>query len=81
MEKGIEGMRITMNKRRMAKSEKRINSDIKIIGIIGEGKMGTNLFYYLLDFGFSLTWVCSKEADRDKMIKSFNKKIKRLLDG
>ena len=65
----------------MAKSEKRINSEIQIIGIIGEGKMGTNLFYYLLDFGFSIVWVCSKEADTDKLIKSFNKKIKRSLDS
>jgi 3-hydroxybutyryl-CoA dehydrogenase len=57
-----------------------MNSVIKTIGIIGEGKMGTNLFHYLLNFGFILTWVCSKEASTDKMIKSFNKKIKRLLD-
>jgi 3-hydroxybutyryl-CoA dehydrogenase len=51
------------------------------IGIIGEGKMGTNLFYYLLDFGFSITWVCHKEAEKEKMIKSFNKKLKRSLDA
>jgi len=51
------------------------------IGIVGEGKMGTNLFYYLLDFGFSIVWVCSKDADKDKIIKSFNKKIRRSLDA
>ena len=50
------------------------------VGIIGEGKMGTNLFYYLLDFGFSMVWVCSKDADTDKIIRSFNRKIKRSLD-
>ena len=54
--------------------------EIKTIGIIGEGKMGTNLFYYLLDFGFSIIWVCSEEADIEKIIKSFNKKLKRSLD-
>jgi 3-hydroxybutyryl-CoA dehydrogenase len=58
-----------------------MNSVIKTIGIIGEGKMGTNLIYYLLDFGFSLVWVCSKDADTDKINRSFNKKIKRLLDS
>ena len=57
------------------------NRELMNIGIIGEGKMGTNLFYYLLDFGFSLVWVCSKDADIDKIIKSFSKKIKRSLDA
>jgi 3-hydroxybutyryl-CoA dehydrogenase len=56
-------------------------SRIVNVGIIGEGKMGTNLFYYLLDFGFSMVWVCSKDADTDKLIKSFNKKINRSLDA
>jgi len=51
------------------------------IGIVGEGKMGTNLFYYLLNFGFSLIWVCSRDAETDKIIRSFNKKIKRSLDA
>jgi 3-hydroxybutyryl-CoA dehydrogenase len=55
--------------------------EIKTIGIIGEGKMGTNLFYYLLDFGFSIIWVCSKDAETEKIIKSFNKKLKRSLDA
>jgi len=35
----------------------------------------------LLDFGFSIVWVCSKNADTDKLIKSFNKKINRSLDA
>jgi 3-hydroxybutyryl-CoA dehydrogenase len=79
VEEGIEGLR--NSKKRMAKSEKQISSDIKVVGIIGEGKMGTNLFYYLLDFGFSLVWICSKDANIDKIIKSFSKKIKRSLDA
>jgi 3-hydroxybutyryl-CoA dehydrogenase len=71
---------MTKSEKRMTKSEKRINSDIQIIGIIGEGKMGTNLFYYLRDYDFSLVWVCSKDAETDKIIRTFNKKIKRLLE-
>ena len=51
------------------------------IGIIGEGKMGSNIFYYLLDFGFTMTWVCSDEADTEKIQKAFLKKIKRSLDS
>jgi len=57
------------------------NSGLMNIGIIGQGKMGTNLFYYMLDFGFSIIWVCSKEAETEKIIKSFNKKLKRSLDA
>jgi len=55
--------------------------EIKTIGIIGEGKMGTNLFYYLLDFGFSIIWVCSKDAETEKIIKSFDKKLNRSLEA
>ena len=58
-----------------------MNNDINVIGIIGAGKMGTNLFHYLLDFDFPITWVCSKQSDPDKLIKSFQKKIKRLMDA
>ena len=58
-----------------------MNNDINVIGIIGAGKMGTNLFQYLLDFDFKIIWVYSKRSDPEKLIKSFQKKIKRLLDA
>ena len=32
-----------------------MNKAMQNIGIIGEGKMGSNIFYYLLDFGFTMT--------------------------
>ncbi|MCX6244196.1 MAG: 3-hydroxyacyl-CoA dehydrogenase family protein [Bacteroidetes bacterium] len=51
------------------------------IGIIGEGKMGTNLLYYLLDMHFSLTWICSPEADLEKIRKHFRKRLERSLDA
>ncbi len=54
---------------------------MKRIGIIGEGKMGSNLFYYLTDFDYPLTWICSREADPEKLLKSFRKKILRSLDA
>lgn len=49
------------------------------IGIIGEGKMGTNLFYYLLDMDLNLTWLCSPDADPDKLRKNLDKKMSRSL--
>jgi 3-hydroxybutyryl-CoA dehydrogenase len=58
-----------------------MNNEQLTIGIVGEGKMGTNLFYYLMDFGFTLIWVCSNDTETNRIIKSFNKKIKRSLDA
>ena len=51
------------------------------IGIIGEGKMGTNLLYYLLDMDFSLTWICSADADLEKLRKNFRKRLSRSLEA
>ena len=51
-----------------------------ITGIIGEGKMGTNLIHYLLESGSELRWVISPRADTGKIIKNFEKKISRLRD-
>jgi 3-hydroxybutyryl-CoA dehydrogenase len=57
-----------------------MSREIKSIGIIGEGKMGTNLFYYLMEFGFSIVWLVSENADIDKLQKSFQKKVKRSFE-
>src|SRR5271157_1619963 len=54
---------------------------LKNIGIIGEGKMGTNLLYYLLDMDLNLTWVCSQDADPEKLRRTFNKRLKRSLEA
>jgi 3-hydroxyacyl-CoA dehydrogenase len=54
---------------------------LKNIGIIGEGKMGTNLLYYLVDMDFNLTWVCSLEADPEKLRKTFDKRLVRTLEA
>ena len=54
---------------------------IKKIGIIGEGKMGSGIFNYLLGFGFDLVWICSSDADLEKLLKQFSKRIKRLFDA
>ena len=54
---------------------------LKNIGIIGEGKMGTNLLYYLLDLDFNLTWICSQDADLEKLRRTFNKRLIRTLEA
>jgi 3-hydroxyacyl-CoA dehydrogenase/radical SAM superfamily enzyme YgiQ (UPF0313 family) len=51
---------------------------IGTIGVIGEGKMGTNLIHYLTGFDFTLRWVVSPQADLPAIRKNFQKKIQRL---
>lgn len=52
---------------------------ISIVAIIGSGKMGLNLFYYLLDFDFQLILVCETTQQKEEVSKSFLKKINREL--
>jgi 3-hydroxybutyryl-CoA dehydrogenase len=49
----------------------------QIIGIVGEGKMGTNLFNYLLGFDFSLRWLVSGQADCEKITAGIIRKLQR----
>ena len=53
---------------------------MKNIGV-GDGRMGSSIFNYLLDFQFNLVWVCHPEADIDKISRQFGKRIKRSLDA
>ncbi|MBW6460664.1 MAG: 3-hydroxyacyl-CoA dehydrogenase family protein [Bacteroidales bacterium] len=53
---------------------------IQRIGIIGAGKMGTSLFFYLNGYReFKLCWLCSDETAKEKALASFLKKMKFLL--
>jgi 3-hydroxybutyryl-CoA dehydrogenase len=47
------------------------------IGIIGSGKMGTDIFYYLADFNFWLTWVCIGEEEKNKVLAAYERKLER----
>jgi len=52
---------------------------IKVIGIIGGGKMGSDIFNYLSDFNFELIWF-TRNTDHKEVIKNtYRKKIKRQL--
>ena len=55
--------------------------DIKNIGIIGEGKMGSGLFLYLMTYDYKLTWLCSQENGKNEATKFFGKKMKILLNS
>lgn len=73
----------------MIKSRKKIyNQDpgsgiqdpsIQSVGIIGEGKMGTSIFYSLVTRHYALRWIISKEADLEQLTNGFEKKIHRVL--
>ena len=51
--------------------------DIQRVGIIGNGKMGANIFDYLTNCGLSLVWVCKKVEDAELLEKKFQKNWKR----
>lgn len=55
------------------------NIEIKTIGIIGDGKMGTDIFYYLNEYDFKLVWICLNKEIKDELTSKFNKKTNRLL--
>jgi 3-hydroxybutyryl-CoA dehydrogenase len=47
--------------------------------IAGSGKMGTDIFQYLIPFGFNITWLCENETEKEKAQQSFLKKLNRQL--
>jgi len=57
------------------------NPGIQKVGIVGEGKMGSGLLYYLTGFDLYLTWSCSRAADIDKIRKQFGKRINRSMES
>lgn len=54
-------------------------TEIKNVGVIGEGKMGSSLFFYLTGFDFNLSWLCSSDAEKETAQKTFANKTKRLF--
>jgi 3-hydroxybutyryl-CoA dehydrogenase len=50
---------------------------IKYIGIVGSGKMGVGVFNYLSDFEYHITWYILFDDEKEKLEKSFHKKIGR----
>ena len=54
---------------------------IQSVAVIGEGKMGSGILQYLLDFPFELIWICSPGADSDKIKRQLDRKIRRAIDS
>jgi len=54
---------------------------IKRIAIIGEGRMGTGIFYLLLEKHFNLVWICSQGADASKLYRQVEKKVRRSFEN
>ncbi|MFO7828068.1 MAG: 3-hydroxyacyl-CoA dehydrogenase family protein [Bacteroidales bacterium] len=53
---------------------------ISKIGIIGSGKMGQDIFNYLNDFDFQLVWFVRNPEKKEKLEKSYQKKLARQLN-
>jgi 3-hydroxyacyl-CoA dehydrogenase len=68
-----------MSKKYPASSIQHPASSIRAIGIIGEGRMGTGIFHYLLDFPYRLCWIVSPEADTGNLKNSLEKRLRRAL--
>lgn len=52
---------------------------IQKIGIIGSGKMGSDIFNYLTDYTYNLIWFTRNDEHQLLLRESFDKKIKRQL--
>jgi 3-hydroxybutyryl-CoA dehydrogenase len=51
--------------------------EIRKIAIIGSGKLGTDIFYYLTDFDLELLLVCINEEEAEKQNAILQKKLNR----
>lgn len=54
-------------------------NEIKTIGIIGSGKMGSDIFNYVSDFNFKLMWFTRNSDHKEILHNTYHKKIKRQL--
>ncbi len=55
--------------------------EIHTVGIIGEGKMGTSIFHCLPGIVPQLRWLVSSAADRENIMKSLEKRIRREVNA
>lgn len=51
---------------------------IRTVGVIGAGKMGTDIFHYLGEYDLELRWVCETEAQQAEAKNAWLRKLRRL---
>ncbi len=49
------------------------------IGVIGSGRMGTDIAYFLHDLNFDLVWICINEEEKSRLVQFHDKKMRRLI--
>jgi 3-hydroxybutyryl-CoA dehydrogenase len=49
--------------------------------VIGEGKMGSGIFNFLLEKNIRIVWLCSNDTDTDKIERQMTRRILRLPDS
>lgn len=54
------------------------SAEINKIGIIGAGRMGTDIFNFLIANDYKLVWICIDETETVFLQQSFEKRINRL---
>ena len=52
---------------------------IQTVGIMGSGKMGSDIFNYLSDFNFKVIWYTRNQEHKEVLKNTYRKKIKRQL--
>ncbi len=56
-------------------------NEINSIGVVGEGKMGSSIFYHFLGLGFEMRWLVSEMADVGKISRQVVRKSARIDSG
>jgi 3-hydroxyacyl-CoA dehydrogenase len=56
----------------------RSGSKIAKVGIVGEGKMGSGIFYHLMEKGVELVWITSQLADLEKLNRQIVRRRQRI---
>ncbi len=55
------------------------SAENSVIGVIGSGRMGTDIAYFLHDLNFNLVWICINENEKSRLVQSHDKKSRRLI--
>ena len=53
-------------------------NEFQKIGVVGAGKMGTDIFYFLNDFNYNLIWICETLREKESLLKLFHRRLRRM---